>query len=126
MAALTALGVSCCAPRPPAGERAGLAAAPPPEQGTVLITRALPPPPAGGTRISILDALGAGQGPRSAAVEVIVRADDGQTISVVQPPAGLTDGRRVAILTGGAMRLVPLGPGPGPSGLPPPGLPPLQ
>jgi len=114
MATLVGLGVSCCAGHPAGGERAGLPRAPALERGTVLVTRYLPPS-GGGMPASILDALGTRAGAQPSGTEVIVRADDGQTISIVQTrPGELARGERVAIQYGEATRLLPVEPGPPP------------
>jgi outer membrane lipoprotein SlyB len=61
-----------------------------------------------GVRGTILGAVGepAGAAGQGAAVEFIVREDDGQTVSVVQADAaGLMPGERVVLSAGGRTRL---------------------
>ncbi len=53
---------------------------------TVVAVRPMPMPAAGGISATILAALGASPGePEACWVEVIVRTDDGQTLSLVRP-----------------------------------------
>ncbi len=99
------LGVSACAP--------GTTTAPPPAAirgaapgiyGVVVSCRPIGAASSGGVRGAILGAIGgpasggAGQGAAVPDVELIVREDDGQTLSVVQTnAAGLRPGERVVL-----------------------------
>ena len=84
---------------PPAGGAATGAA-----YGTIVAMR--PPSPAEAPRRRVLAALGAADASPDGAVEFIVRADDGQPISVMQDAAdGLRPGDRVALISGPHTRI---------------------
>jgi outer membrane lipoprotein SlyB len=91
---------SCAGPRP----KPVAAAAPSPagnvSYGTILVVRQAEAAP------GVLAALGQAAAADDPAVEFIVREDDGQVISVVQPGgSAFTPGERVMILHGAATRL---------------------
>ncbi len=68
--------------------------------GTILVARQAEAAP------GVLAALGQAAGADDPAVEFIVREDDGQVVSVVQPGGSrLTPGERVMIVHGAATRL---------------------
>lgn len=84
----------CAAPR--TDPAPGAVAARPAGQGVVVAIR----PVSGQAGARVLGLVGASPGARGA-VEVIVRADEGQTLSVVQADAqGLRPGQRVALSRG--------------------------
>jgi hypothetical protein len=93
-------GCAVRAPAPPAAAAAASRAAPVAETGVILAERRLPPRAPGDVRAAILASLGDGDVTSlpQPAVEFIVRAADGATLSVVQDDAaGLRPGERVAI-----------------------------
>jgi len=96
----------CAAPVPPAANPAAPAAraGPPAEQGTIVAMRPVAANDPGPVR-RLLRGLGATL-PAAGAAEFIVRADDGTTLSVVQPAeAMLHRGVRVAIERGAQTRI---------------------
>jgi len=110
IAALSLLaGLAACAPAPPAIPYAAGDAVRIAQVGTGVIVamrqEEVQGNPAGGARARIVSVVGGGAGQRDtrAAVEFIIRTDDGQTISVVQANEDrFRPGERVLLARGGA------------------------